>query len=166
MLKLRFDVNDPALRDTFLRTFFFGALDVLRPEERARWGRMTAQQMVEHLVWAFELSTGDVRIECPVPADQLQRMKTFLHHNRPLPHEFMNPLLRDGLPALRYAGVAEARAALQSGVDRFIEHGRTRPETLHTHPVFGPISPEEWSRTHFKHCAHHLLQFGLLEVEA
>ena len=34
------------------------------------------------------------------------------------------------------------------------------------HPIFGPISLEEWGRTHYKHGVHHLLQFGLLEVEA
>ncbi len=166
MLKLRFDVNDSALRDTFLRTFFFGALDRLQPAERARWGRMTAQQMVEHLLWAFEISTGQVRIECPVPPDQLAKFKVFLRHNRPTPHEFMNPLLRDGLPTLRYAGVAEARTALQAEVERFIEHAGAEPEAVHTHPIFGPIGAEDWSRTHFKHCAHHLSQFGLLQVEA
>jgi hypothetical protein len=50
-------------------------------------------------------------------------------------------------------------------VDRFLEHSRTQPDTRHTHPIFGPIDPEGWSRTHFKHGCHHLLQFGLIEVE-
>jgi hypothetical protein len=58
MLKIRFDVDDFSLRDTFLRTFFFGALDGLRPETPALWGHMTAQQMVEHLMWTFEVSTA------------------------------------------------------------------------------------------------------------
>ena len=31
------------------------------------------------------------------------------------------------------------------------------------HPTFGPLAAEEWSRSHFKHVYHHLLQFGLLE---
>jgi len=33
---------------------------------RPGWGKMTAQQMVEHLAWAFELSTGQAHGECPV----------------------------------------------------------------------------------------------------
>jgi len=166
MLKLRFDVDDSVLRDTFLRTFFFGALDPLEPGERARWGRMSAQEMVEHLVWAFECSTGEVRVTCPTPEDQLLRMRRFLYSNRPTPLEFMNPALRDGLPPLRYGSLTEARGALQAAVDRFLHHARTRPESVHTHPIFGPIDAEGWSRTHFKHCAHHLLQFGRLEVDA
>ena len=58
------------------------------------------------------------------------------------------------------------RGASMTEVDRFIEHSRTRPDTRHTHPIFGPIDPEGWSRTHFKHGCHHLQQFGLIEVEA
>src|ERR1700730_7655467 len=76
VIKVVFDVDDAALRDTFLRTFFFGALDTLRPEHAARWGHLTAQQMVEHLVWTFEVSTGRVTLECPYPADQRDRMKS------------------------------------------------------------------------------------------
>jgi oxepin-CoA hydrolase/3-oxo-5,6-dehydrosuberyl-CoA semialdehyde dehydrogenase len=163
--KVVFDVDDSSLRDTFLRTFFFGALDGLRPETPALWGRMTAQQMVEHLVWTFEVSTGRVVLECPYAEDQRERMKPFLYHNRPTPHEFMNPALRDGLPPLRSPDLSAARTALMTEVDRFLEHARTRPDSRHTHPIFGPISVEDWSRTHFKHGCHHLLQFGLIEVQ-
>ena len=164
-LTLRFDVDDFSLRDSFLRTFFFGALDGLGPDHQARWGRMTAPQMVEHLLWAFEVSTGQVETQCPIPEAKLPRMKAFLYHNRPTPQDFMNPALESGLPALRFATLREATAALLVEIDRFIVHARTRPDAIHIHPVFGPIGVEEWSRSHFKHAAHHLLQFGLIEVE-
>jgi hypothetical protein len=29
------------------------------------------------------------------------------------------------------------------------------------HPMFGPLSPEEWGRLCWKHLNHHLLQFGV-----
>jgi oxepin-CoA hydrolase/3-oxo-5,6-dehydrosuberyl-CoA semialdehyde dehydrogenase len=165
MMKVVFDVNDFSLRDTFLRTFFFGALDALTPDHRPRWGLMTAQQMVEHLVWTFEVSTGRAEVECPTPKDQIERLKKFLYRNHPTPQEFMNPALTEGLPALRYPDLRQARAALMTEVDRFIEQQRTHPTAIHTHPIFGPIGVEEWSRTHFKHGLHHLLQFGLVETE-
>lgn len=164
-MKIRFDVNDASLRDTFLKTFFFGALDGLRPDERPRWGQMSAQQMVEHLLWAFEGSTGRVEIACPYPADQLPRMKAFLYQNRPTPQGFRNPALEAGLPPVRYPGLRPAKAALLLEVDRFLDHARKQPEAVHTHPIFGPIAMEDWSRTHFKHGCHHLLQFGLAELE-
>ena len=164
-MKIRFDVNDASLRDTFLKTFFFGALDPLGLEARPRWGSMSAQQMVEHLLWAFEGSTGRVEIACSYPADQLPRLKAFLQHNRPTPQGFRNPALEAGLPALRFPDLRAARAALLVEVDRFLDHARTQPDAIHVHPIFGPIGMEDWSRTHFKHGCHHLLQFGLAELE-
>jgi len=165
MATIRFDVNDPDLRETFLGQLFLDALVALRDDTPPRWGRMTAQQMIEHLAWGFELSTGRAEVECPIPEAKRERMKAFLYDNRPSPHDFVNPALAGGLPPLRYAGLAEAKAALRVEVDRFLDHVRANPGAAHTHPVFGPIGVEEWSRTHFKHAHHHLLQFGLLDEE-
>jgi len=165
MRTIHFDVNDPQLRDTFLRHFLTEALAPLSADQPPRWGRMTAQQMVEHLLWTFEVSTGRAKVECPIPEARRERMKAFLYHNTPTPPDFMNPALVEGLPPLRHAGLAEARAALRVEVDRFLEQRTTAPGALHTHPIFGPIGVEEWSRTHTKHGYHHLRQFGLVDDE-
>jgi oxepin-CoA hydrolase/3-oxo-5,6-dehydrosuberyl-CoA semialdehyde dehydrogenase len=165
MTTVRFDVNDAELRTHFLRHVLLDALSPLSPREKARWGRMTAQEMVEHLVWTFEVSRGRVPVECPVPEADRGRMKRFLYGNRPSPQDFMNPLLTGGLPPLRYTGLPEAKAALRLEVDRFLAESKAAPEQIYTHPLFGPIDGEGWSRTHFKHGVHHLLQFGLLDVE-
>jgi oxepin-CoA hydrolase/3-oxo-5,6-dehydrosuberyl-CoA semialdehyde dehydrogenase len=165
MGKSRFDVNDAELRDSFLRHGVVAALAGLAEASEARWGRMTAQEMVEHLTWAFELSTGKAETECAVPAAELPRLKGFLYHNRPTQREFMNPALASGLPALHYGSLAEAKAALGRELKRFLEESPSRPEQLYIHPIFGPIGYEEWHRTHFKHTYHHLQQFGLLEEE-
>lgn len=164
MATIRFDVNDAELREAFLRGLLMDALASLGDGSKSRWGRMTAQQMVEHLAWSFELSTGRAQVECPTPEAELERMKRFLYRNRPSPPDFMNPALVDGLPPLRHRSLDEARAALGAEMARFLEHARAEPDAVHTHPVFGPIRMEEWSRTHFKHAYHHLLQFGLVEA--
>jgi DinB family protein len=163
MAAIRFDVNDAALRDEFLRHLMLEALTPLAADRPAAWGHMTAQQMVEHLAWVFAVSTGRDRLECPVPEPDRERMKPFLRSNRPTPREFMNPALVGGLPPLLQPGLAEAKAVLRAEVDRFLEHSLRDPDALHVHPVFGPIDAEGWSRTHFKHGFHHLLQFGLVE---
>jgi oxepin-CoA hydrolase/3-oxo-5,6-dehydrosuberyl-CoA semialdehyde dehydrogenase len=165
MGRSRFDVNDAELRDSFLRFGIVAALAGLAETSEARWGRMTAQEMVEHLTWAFELSTGQAETECTVPAAEPPRLKGFLYHNRPTQREFMNPALASGLPALRYGSLTEAKAALDRELKRFLEESPARPERFYIHPIFGPIGYEEWHRTHFKHTYHHLHQFGLLEEE-
>ena len=162
MTEIRFDVNDPEARGVFFRRQLCEAVMPLRDDSRPGWGMLTAQQMVEHLVWAFELSTEQAQAECRVPETQRERFKTFLFDNRPTPHEFMNPTLAAGLPPLRYGSLAEAKTALRVEVDRFLRQSGAAPGALHTNPVFGPLGAEEWARAHFKHAYHHLLQFGLI----
>ena len=163
-MKVRFDVNDPAVRTAFLQTGLAGALASLRFDDAPRWGRMSAQQMVEHLLWTFEVSTGRIAVACPVALEKRERLKQFLYDNRPTPAEFMNPLLREGLPALRFAGLPEAMAALGQEVEAFLARPGSDPDSLYAHPLFGPLGFEDWSRSHFKHGCHHLLQFRLVEV--
>src|SRR5262245_8317518 len=163
VVRIRLDVNDAALREEFLRHLLPEALAPLAEEAPAAWGRMTAQQMVEHLEWVFHVSTGRARVECPVPEPERERMKLFLRSNRPSPREFMNPALVAGLPDLRHPGLAEAKASLRGGIEHFLGYQAADPGALHVHPVFGPIDGEGWSRTHFKHAFHHLLQFGLID---
>ena len=158
-----FDVNDAQVRDRFFRDVLGRSLAALEPGTRARWGAMTAQEMVEHLQWGFEVSTGRVALECTVPEAKRARLKPFLFNDTPMVHDFRNPALAAGLPALRHPGLPEARAALAVEVARFLEYERSSPGAVHTHPVFGPITVEEWGRAHFKHAYHHLLQFDLID---
>jgi hypothetical protein len=48
--------------------------------------------MIEHLAWAFELSTGQAQTECPIPAAKREQLKAFLHDNRSTPRDFANPV--------------------------------------------------------------------------
>jgi oxepin-CoA hydrolase / 3-oxo-5,6-dehydrosuberyl-CoA semialdehyde dehydrogenase len=157
------DVNDYEAREEFLRRGSFDALSSLRADTPSEWGRMTAQQMVEHLAWVFEISTGRAHVECPVPEEKRERYKAFLYDNRPTPREFVNTALVQGLPPLRHADLAAAIEALAAEVRHFFDHVAEAPEARFAHPVFGPIAAEEWSRSHFKHVRHHLLQFRLID---
>jgi hypothetical protein len=165
MLRLRFDVNDLALRDAFLGRGVADALGALRPDTPPRWGRMTAQEMAEHLVWGFDLSIGRVSVPCAVPEARREAWKRFLHDGSPMMREFRNPLLVNGLPPLRHARLDDAVAAVRAGSNAFREHAAASPEARYVHPVFGPLGMEEWARVHYKHCFHHLQQFDLLSPE-
>ena len=157
------DVNDRESREGFLRQGAFDALAALRADTPAEWGRMTAQQMVEHLAWSFELSTGRAHVVCPLPEAKRERYKAFLLDNQPMPHEVVNPALVGGLPPLGQAALADAVDALRREVGHWFERAVAEPDARHTHPVFGPLDAEQWSRSHFKHVRHHLLQFRLID---
>jgi len=158
-----FDVNNPQLRKEFLASSVAGALSGLSPDHAPAWGHMSPQQMVEHLLWAMELSTGVVKVECRLPARLVERFKTFLYTNDPTSHDFMNPLLKTGLPSPRFSSIEQAAAALGDQTQVFLSGDGIAAGERRVHPVFGPLDHDEWSRAHFKHFYHHLLQFGRLE---
>jgi hypothetical protein len=160
------NVGDAAARDALLRAGMWDALGRLRADTPARWGRMTAQQMVEHLEWTFACSTGAVTVACPIPEEHRPRYLTFLTHDRPTPQGFENPVLTAGLPPLAHGDFASATTALRREVDRYLSLAESEPAALRMHPLFGPIDAEQWSRTHYKHVRHHFTQFGLYPDEA
>ncbi len=162
MISVPFDVNDADARKVFLNHTLMEAIAGISEASQPSWGRMHAQHMVEHLVWTFEVSTGKVAVECATPDRLLERVKRFLYVNVPMQHDFRNPALAEDPPELRFAGLAEARDALQDALNQYLGHFADSPDTVEMHPVFGPLGAEEWERIHFKHCYHHLLQFGLI----
>jgi len=162
MTAIPFDVNDSNLRETFFDELLPDCIACLTESVQPLWGKMTPQHMIEHLVWAFECSTGTIEVPCRTPQNLLERAKSFLRDNRHTPHGFKNPLLSENPSPLRFLSFADAKDALRKGIIRFVEHFREQPGAIHVHPIFGPLGAEEWQRSHFKHCYHHLLQFGVI----
>jgi hypothetical protein len=162
MITAPFDVNNNEVRRDFLKHTFMSAMDSLTEQHRSLWGKMGPQQMIEHLIWTFELSTGKYEIDCSRPDTVIERVKKFLYDNRPTPQLFKNPLLEDNPPPLRFAGLGASRTVLREELNRYFEHFEASPMAIHNHPIFGPLGAEDWERTHYKHCFHHLLQFRLL----
>jgi oxepin-CoA hydrolase / 3-oxo-5,6-dehydrosuberyl-CoA semialdehyde dehydrogenase len=164
MISVPLAVEDAVLRKTFLGTTVHEALAVLKPDAQPQWGHMSAQQMVEHLLWSIRGSTGAMTFAVVTPDNLLERAKRFLYHDRQTPHEFMNPLLTAGLPPLEYPDLRSAVEAVRVEMRRFLELAVKEPDVVRNHPIFGPLKPEEWERSHFKHCHHHLAQFGMVSV--
>ena len=164
-MKVRFDVNDATNRDLFLEAILPQALAGLTSDRRALWGQMTAQQMVEHLLWTFDISVGDAVSPCPVPEEKRRTLRVFLFDNRPTPRGFESPVLKAGLPPLRFGSIEEAIMELRRQVAAFLSQDAAARSVERIHPLFGPLDGEGWSRNHFKHGVHHLQQFDLIEVE-
>ena len=164
-MKVRFDVNDAEARDELIGVGLGDAFQSLVPQAVPSWGGFSAAQMVEHLLWGFEVSTGRQAAAAATPEEWQRKARAFLHDHRPMPRGFENPLLKNGLPPLRFRSLLEATVAATREARRFLDLSSADPWSRHIHPVFGDCSMEEWSRIHFKHCVHHLLQFNLIEVE-
>ena len=162
MNAIPFEVNDARIRHDFLNRLFPDAITGLKEETAAQWGKMTAQHMIEHLIWAFKLSTGSAKVICSTPPNLIQRTKRFLYNNNPTPRGFRNPVLNESPAPLQFNSLSRAKHVLHEELLLFFDHFQKSPDAIHVHPIFGPLGSEEWERTHFKHSYHHLLQFGLV----
>jgi len=162
MEKISFNVNNRETLRHFLMHTVMEAIGRLDEGCQSRWGKMTARQMVEHLIWAFELSNGQSKIICDLPREQQARRKMFLYNNQPTPHEVPNPELENGLPPNRYIDLEEAREKLGEQVHAFMKKLTDNHLFEYDHPIFGKLNREDWERAHYKHTFHHLLQFGLI----
>jgi hypothetical protein len=147
----------PTMRNAADRAAILERLDRVTPDARARWGTMNASQMLAHLADAVRMALGDLAVKSkrvPIARTWLFR-KAFLHvmpfpKNAPTANE-----LKTRAPEAFETERENVRALVtrldpQSGGSRAAEH-----------PIFGPMTPEEWGVLGYKHFDHHLRQFGV-----
>ncbi|NIS08507.1 MAG: hypothetical protein GWO07_07045, partial [Candidatus Dadabacteria bacterium] len=101
-IQLSFDVNDPNLRRRFLQKILPNCIDALDEDKEPSWGKMSAQHMIEHLIFAFQMSTDKLDLECNTPEEKRAKLKAFLNINRPMPKGFINPVTGKELVDLKY----------------------------------------------------------------
>jgi len=162
---LAYNVNDSDLRNTFFEEIIPSAIDALDANTDPQWGKMSAQHMVEHLMFAFQMSTDKLEVDCETPEDKRANLQAFLNLNRPMPKGFVNPVTGTKLVELQHQSLKEAKEQLKKEINYFRDYYRAHPEANQTNPMFGELNAEQWEKFHFKHCFHHLSQFELINQE-
>jgi Protein of unknown function (DUF1569) len=134
-----------------------GRLQSVRVDDRARWGKMTAKRMVRHLICSNEIALGERGVN---PMEW------------PLPVVVKWIALRSGLrwrknlqtvPELKKAITEHSEAEFQvllPAVIGSMEAVARGPRYAPSHPMFGPMTAEDWMRWGYLHADHHLRQFG------
>jgi hypothetical protein len=129
----------------------------VRVDDHPLWGKMTAKRMVRHLICSNEVALGE-RVVDPM--------------EWPLPVVVKWIALRSGLrwrkniqtvPALKRAIAEHSEAEFQvllPAVIGSMEAVARGPQYAPSHPMFGPMTPEDWMRWGYLHADHHLRQFG------
>jgi hypothetical protein len=134
-----------------------GRLRNVRVDDRARWGKMTAKRMVRHLICSYEIALGERTV------GPRQRFAPVLMKWMALRSGLRWPKNVQTVPELKRA-IAEhsevefnvlVRAVIES-MEAVAKGTRYAP----SHPMFGPMSPEDWMRWGYLHADHHLRQFG------
>lgn len=129
-----------------------------------KWGKMNAQQMVEHVAAFFYVSTEKIKFDLVTTVEHLPKYKEFLLSDKQFRENTKAPgsvIGEDPLP-LRYATMEEALEKLGESIAYFENYFKDDADKKTMHPVFGELNYEEWVLLHYKHVTHHLRQFGLL----
>lgn len=144
---------DAADREALLRR-----VDAVTSASMPRWGGLTADRMLCHLHESARLALGEVSVKPKGPGIfRVFPLKHLLLYVVPFPKSAPTaPELLQGSPA----GTIEAeKARLKDALTRLALGPKSGPGPAH--PLFGPLSREEWGVASFKHTDHHLRQFGV-----
>ncbi len=153
-----------ALKLDFIQHKFIPLISQLPANATGKWGKMNAQQMVEHTTAFFKVSTGKLQFALVTPEEQLPAYKAFLFSDKEFRENTKAPstvLGEDPLP-LRCNDMQQAIAVLQNSIDEFVHYFAPDANKKTLHPVFGQLNFEEWVLLHYKHVVHHGKQFGVV----
>ncbi len=148
----------------FLKTTFIPLLHALESHQKGVWGKMDAQQMVEHLRDICKVANGKIEMQLlnTDPA-RLAAAREFLMTEIPFKENTKVPVMPEEPRAHKYSSMAEAIAKLEPELaDVFAVYAADPTLTL-MHPIFGSLNYEEQIQYLDKHVRHHLRQFGLVD---
>ncbi|MEM7370946.1 MAG: hypothetical protein AAF587_20190 [Bacteroidota bacterium] len=140
-----------------------GLLKQLTEDSVARWGIMQPQHMVEHLSVLFYLSSKDVGLGVLAGPEKIGVNPDLVNNDEVFPRMIHGVGLKVGeTESLRFASLDEAKQKFLKGLNGFFRYFEQHPDHTLVHPVFGPLTYEQWLRFHHKHITHHFTQFGLI----
>jgi len=132
----------------------------LKTNTKPLFGKMNAQQMIEHLSLLMQVSCGKIEANHFVEEEKSKRRKTFLDTEEELQIGFKAPLLSEEPTPVKFESIEIAIEDLVSQIIVFQNHFKTAQ--TENHPFFGELDKIYWTKFHTKHFTHHFKQFGLL----
>jgi oxepin-CoA hydrolase/3-oxo-5,6-dehydrosuberyl-CoA semialdehyde dehydrogenase len=146
----------------FIKTDFPLLAGSLSQDAAGKWGKMNAQQMLEHVADFYKISTGKITMPFVSSPEHLEKLRAFLYSEKEFRENTKAPMLPDEPFPVRNASMNDALAELNAAIDDFIRLFTNEEGLLTQHPVFGDLNFEEWVLLHYKHVLHHAKQFGLI----
>lgn len=146
----------------FIKNEFIPLFKKLKGDEKVNWGKMNAQQMIEHVSAFFKVSTGKISFPLTTPVEHLPKYKEFLWSEKEFRENTKAPVLPEEPLPIHYSDIHAAIDDLQKSVDNFFIYFKNDLSKTTLHPAFGELNFDEWVQLHHKHITHHLKQFGLI----
>jgi hypothetical protein len=144
------------LWDSAARQELSQRLDRLKPDAVAQWGRMSAPQMVVHVVDGLKMATGELPTADKRLPIRFTPLKQFIIYGPPFPKSVPTApelLVRQcedwDTECANLRTMMTTFASLPAGTE------------LPRHPAFGKLSRRAWGVLTYKHIDHHFRQFGV-----
>ena len=138
------------------RAAIVSRLHSLSASSTAQWGKMSVVGMLRHLRLSAQMGLGQIPVASAnkIPF-QVCPLKHLILYVFPFPKGAPTaPELKPG----EVASFEEERASVLDLLDRI--GAGPREGAGPAHPLFGPLSWQEWGVVTYKHTDHHLKQFG------
>jgi hypothetical protein len=134
-------------------------LSALLPNDAARWGLMSAHQMVCHLDDSYKVGLGE-KYASPATGYLRRTLLKWLALETPL--QWMKgvptrPEIEQGKGGSLPLDFRQDVRSLLSTLDRFCD---ALPRPCALHPIFREMTAGDWMRWGYLHADHHLRQFG------
>jgi hypothetical protein len=145
-----------SLSDARARQELLARLERLTPDATARWGKMTAPQMLAHVADWMLMAKGELKTAAK---------------KRPLRYPVIKQLVIFWLPwpkgvptapellGRKSSEWAIERAAVRKHVQSF--ENRDPKAAWPDHPAFGKLTARAWGVLGYRHTDHHFRQFGI-----
>jgi hypothetical protein len=150
------------MKEDFLKNSFIKCIRQLDPNAERKWGKMNVHQMIEHMSDAFRMANGkDVYKEILTPEDKLERAQAFIVSDMPFKENTKNVLMSEIPADVRYQSIEDSIHELENEVRDFFNRFESDKELKIRNPFFGDLFYDQWIGLLYKHCWHHLNQFGM-----
>lgn len=138
-------------------------LEKLTADTKPKWGKMSAQHMLEHVGNTLVIVNSKKELPTVTPEDKLPAYRQFLMSDKPFAHDIPNQFVGENPPALRFENLETAKIKVLAALENFHKFFAENPDATPVHPFFGKLNYEEWLQFQRKHFTHHFTQFGLLD---
>src|SRR5699024_8068556 len=118
------------------------ALSKLSEDSKPEWGKMTPEQMIEHLELTYRIASGEFQnFEVATPEKYLEDTQATLRNYEPMPKNYNFPLYKDGqMPDLKHDDLETAKEKFKEARKEYREFFKKHPKAKAKNAVFGELS--------------------------
>jgi hypothetical protein len=135
----------------------------LKPHARGKWGKMNAQQMVEHMSYSIRIANGTIPKTILTAPENLEKARAFMLSDKPFRENTKNIELPEEPLPLKQIDMHAAVEEMKHEMLVFLQTFEGNEERTITNPFFGELNFMQWLHLLHKHAMHHAKQFGYEE---